>query len=113
MRTAREVRMGRWTWIVLALAGAGCVTLTPEQKLSHELFVEAAHQCESRYHTIHVDQIDLEGSLKLHADADSRSEYRPFVACYHEALKAHAEARRKAGLPAPETLMHEHDVELD
>jgi hypothetical protein len=105
--------MGRWAWIVLALAGAGCVTLTPEQKLSHELFVEAAHQCESRYHTIHVDQIDLEGSLKLHADAESRSEYRPFVACYHDALKARAEARRKAGLPVPETLMHEHDVELD
>ena len=94
--------------------GAGCAaSLTPEQKLSHEIFVEAAHLCESRYHTIHVDQIDLEGGLKLHADADSRSEYRPFVACYHDALKARAEARRKAGLPVPETLMHEPDVELD
>jgi hypothetical protein len=98
---------------VAMLLMAGCVTLTAEQKLSHELFVEAAHECQSRYHTIHVDQIDLEGSLKLHADADSRGEYRAFVACYHDALKAHAEARRKAGLLVPDTLMHEHDVELD
>jgi len=96
------------------LLGAGCVaTLTPEQKLSHELFVEAAHQCQDRYHTIHVDQIDLDGGLKAHADAESRSEYRPFVTCYHEALKARAEARRKAGLPAPDALTQEHDVELD
>jgi hypothetical protein len=50
-------------WIVLALAGAGCVTLTPEQKLSHELFVEASGECESRYHTIHVDLVGLDGSL--------------------------------------------------
>jgi hypothetical protein len=107
------VRMGRWVWIVLALTAGACVTLTPEQKRSHELFVQAAHQCESRYHTIHVDQVDIEGSLKLHADAESRGEYRPFVACYHDALKAHAEALRKAGLPVPETLMQEHDVELD
>lgn len=105
--------MGFRIWIVLALAGAGCMTLTPEQKQSHEMFVQAAHQCEGRYHTIHVDQVDIEGSLKLHADADSRSEYRPFVACYHDALKAHADALRKAGLPVPEPLMQEHDVELD
>lgn len=105
--------MGRWTWIVLALAGAGCLTLTPEQKLSHGLFVEAAHACESRYHTIHVDLVGVDGSLQISADAESRSEYRPFVACYHETLKASAEARRKAGLAVPGTLMQEHDVELD
>jgi hypothetical protein len=35
-----------------------------------------------------------------------------FVACYHDALKANAESRRKAGLPVPEGLMQEHDVEL-
>ena len=101
------------TSIVLGLLCAGCVTLTPEQKANHELFLDAAGQCESRYHTIHVDQVDLEGNLKIHADADSRTEYRYFVACYHEALKARAEARRKAGLPAPEALTAEKDVELD
>jgi len=76
------------------------------------LFVEAAGKCESRYHTIHVDQIGLDGSLQIHADAESRGEYQQFVACYHAALKAAAEARRKAGLPVPDALMQEHDVEL-
>ena len=94
--------------------GAGCAaSLTPEQKLSHEIFVEAAHECESRYHTIHVDRVDLDGGVKIHADADSRTEYRAFVSCYVEGLKARAEARRKAGLPVPEALTREPDVELD
>jgi hypothetical protein len=105
--------MRQCSWIVLALAGAGCVTLTPEQKLTHELFVEAAGECESRYHTIHVALVGLDGSLQARADADSRGQYRAFVDCYHDALKARAEARRKAGLPVPEALMQEHDVGLD
>lgn len=104
--------MKHWNWIVLALVGAGCVTMTPEQKLTHELFVAASGKCESRYHTIHVDLVGLDGSLQIHADAESRGEYPGFVACYHEALKASAEARRKAGLPVPEALIQEHDVEL-
>jgi hypothetical protein len=99
--------------MVMVLLGAGCVSLTPEQKLAHQMFVETAYQCESRYHTIHVDQIDLEGGLQIHADADSRGEYRAFVACYHEGLKARAEARRKAGLDVPETLLRSPDVQLD
>lgn len=99
--------------MAMLLFGAGCVTLTPEQKLAHEIFVEVAYQCESRYHTIHVDQIDLEGGLSIHADADSRGEYQAFVACYHEGLKARAEGRRKAGLDVPEALTRMPDVELD
>lgn len=104
--------MKRWIVIVLLLAGAGCVTMTPEQRLSHELFVEAAHACQSRYHTIHVDLIGLDGSLEISAEAESRSEYRPFIACYHETLRGFAESRRKAGLPVPEALTQEHDVNL-
>ena len=100
--------------MVTALLLAGCAAaLTPEQKMMHEIFVEAAHQCESRYHTIHVDQVDLDGGVKIHADADSRSEYRAFVSCYVEGLKVRAEARRKAGLDVPEALTRAPDVELD
>jgi hypothetical protein len=106
-----------WLGIVVALVaalGAGaCMTMTPEQKLSHELFVQASNHCESRYHTIHVDQVSVDGSLQVHADAESRGEIRAFVGCYHEALKAVAESRRKAGLPVPDTLTQEHDVELE
>ena len=97
-----------------ALFLAGCaVAMTPEQKAMHEIFVEVAHRCESRYHTIHVDQVDLDGGLKVHADADSRSEYRAFVTCYVEGLKARAEARRNAGQDVPEALTREPDVDLD
>ena len=63
--------------------------------------------------TIHVDQVDLDGGVKIHADADSRTEYRAFVNCYIESLKARAEARRKAGLDVPDALTREPDVELD
>ena len=99
--------------IALGLLATGCVTMTPEQKLVHQLFVDAAYECESRYHTIHVDLIGLDGDLQIHADADSRGEYRAFVACYHEGLRARAEARRKAGEPVPEALIKEHDVGLE
>ena len=100
--------------IVTVLLLAGCATaMTPEQKMVHEIFVEVAYQCESRFHTIHVDQVDLEGGLKIHADADSRTEYRPFVACYTDGLKARAETRRKAGQQVPDALTREPDVELD
>jgi len=100
--------------MLVALVGAGCAAnLTPEQTAMHEIFLDVAYQCESRYHTIHVDQADLEGGLLIHADADSRSEYRPFVACYSEGLKARAEALRKAGKPVPDALLREPDVQLD
>jgi hypothetical protein len=101
--------------MLMALVGAGCApaNLTPEQKAMHEIFVEVAYQCETRFHTIHVDQVDLDGGLTIHADADSRTEYRPFVACYSDALEARAEARRKAGQPVPDALLREPDVELD
>jgi hypothetical protein len=102
-----------WIWISLALVGAGCVSMTPEQKIVHEIFVEVASECESHYHTIHVDQVGLDGGLSIHADADSRGQYRAFVSCYHEGLKTRADVRRKAGQPVPETLMQDHDVELD
>ena len=87
------------------ILGIGCASsMTPEQKAVHEIFVEVSHQCQSRYHTIHVDLVDLEGGLKLHSDADSRSEYRAYVACYVDGLKARAEARRKSGLSVPFTV---------
>jgi hypothetical protein len=116
MRTIREVEMIDRRWVMLAglLLGAGCAgNMTPEQKMAHDIFLEVAGHCESRYHTIHVDQVDAEGGLKIHADADSRTEYRAFVDCYAEGLKSRAETRRKAGLPVIESLTRAPDVELD
>jgi hypothetical protein len=72
MRT--EVKMVNWRLMLLACVPlwTGCAgNMTPEQTMAHEIFVQVASHCESRYHTIHVDQIDLDGGLKIHADADS------------------------------------------
>jgi hypothetical protein len=93
-----------WRSIILAgvMLSAGCAAnMTPEQQMAHEIFVQVASSC------------DLDGGLKVHADADSRTEYRPFVACYSDGLKAQAEERRKAGKPLYEGLMRTPDVELD
>lgn len=97
----------------IVLLGLGCVSMTPEQRLSHEVFLEAAGHCEGRYHTLHVDQVDLDGNLKVHADADSRAEIRQFIACYRETIKDRADSLRKSGKPVPDLLMKDPDVELD
>lgn len=107
MRTVHGILAG------LALLGAGCVSMTPEQRLSHEIFLDAAGHCESRYHTLHVDQVDLEGNLKVHADADSRGEIQQFVACYRATIKERADGLRKAGTGVPDLLLKDPDVELD
>jgi len=107
MRAAQVILAG------LALLGAGCVSMTPEQRLSHEIFLDAAGHCESRYHTLHVDQVDLDGNLKVHADADTRSEIRQFTACYRDTIKDRVDSLRKSGKPVPDLLTKEPDIELD
>jgi hypothetical protein len=91
----------------------GCASMTPEARLANEIYWDAAKACEARYHTLHLDTIDQDGSVTIHADADSRSEYRPFVACYQEEVRARIEKMRQAGLPVPEALNRERTVELD
>ena len=107
MRTAHGILAG------LALLGAGCVSMTPEQRLSHDIFLDAAGYCESRYHTLHVDQVDLDGNVKVHADADTRAEIRQFTACYHDRIKDRVDSLKKSGKTVPDLLTKEPDVELD
>src|SRR6266571_2216573 len=107
MRTAHVIFAGR------ALLGAGCVSMTSEQRLSHDIFLDAAGHCESRYHTLHVDQVNLDGNLKVHADVDSRGEIRQFTACYRDTIKDRANSLKKSGKTVPDLLMKEPDVELD
>ena len=92
---------------------AGCVSMTPEARLLNEVYWDAAKACEARYHTVHIDLIDQDGTVAAHADADSRGQYRPFVACYREEVRAWAEKQRQAGLPVPDALNREPTVELD
>jgi hypothetical protein len=95
------------------LLAAGCATMTPEAWLRNELFWDAARECESRYRTLHLDRIDADGGITMHADAETRSELQPFTACYRQAVRVRIEERRRAGLPIPETLSQEPTVELD
>jgi hypothetical protein len=70
-------------------------------------------ECESRYRTLHLDQIDVGGGITMHADAESRSELQAFTNCYRRAVSQRIEQRRQAGLPIPDELGAEPSVELD
>jgi hypothetical protein len=90
-----------------------CATMTPEARLKDEIYWEAAKECESRYRTLHLDRIDLDGSASMHADAESRHELPAFNECYRQGVRTRAEKRRQAGLPVPETLNQEPTADLD
>jgi hypothetical protein len=91
----------------------GCATMTPEARLNGEIYWEAAKACESRHRTLHVDRIDPDGSVTMHADAESRQDLQAFTECYRKGVRAGAEKRRQAGLPVPETLNQEPTAEID
>ncbi len=99
--------------ILALLFAAGCETMTPDARLRHEIFWEAAKACESRYRTLHIDRIDTDGNVSLHADAESRVELPAYNACYRDGVRAQIEARRKAGLTVPEMPQQEPTADLD
>ncbi len=91
----------------------GCATITPEARLRNEIFWDAAVECESRHHTLHLDQIDSDGNVTMHADAESRHQLRPFIECYQKGVQARVAKRRQAGLPVPDTLNLQPTAEVD
>ena len=100
--------------IIAAMLVAGCsATMSPGARLRNELFWDAAVECENRYRTLHLDNIDVGGGITLHADAESRSEIQAFTSCYNRAVERRIEQRRQAGLEIPEELSAERSVELD
>ncbi len=90
-----------------------CASMTPEARVSDEIFWEAAKACESRHRTLHLDRIDSDGGVTMHADAETRHELPAFTECYRKGVRAGAEKRRQAGLPVPETLNLEPTAEID
>jgi hypothetical protein len=93
---------------------AGCAAaMSPGATLRNEVFWEAATQCENRYRTLHVDRIDIDGGISLHADAESRGELEPFTKCYRQAVNDRVDQRRRTGLPIPDELTVAPTVELD
>jgi hypothetical protein len=90
-----------------------CGSMTPEKRIADEIYWEAAKECESRHRTLHLDRIDSEGNVSVHADAESRIELPAFNTCYQRAVRARAEKRRQADLPVPDTLNLEPTADLD
>jgi hypothetical protein len=104
--------------ILILIAGGlllapGCTTMTPEARLRNEVFWEAAKECENRYRTLHLDNIDTGGGISMHADAETRSELQPFLRCYRQAVKDRVEGRRQAGLSVPDELNEEPTAEIE
>ena len=95
----------------LVLLWSGCATWARDVRT--EIYWDAAVQCESRYRTLHVDRVDMDGTVTLHADAESRHELAPFTDCYRKAVQARIERRRQAGVEVPDTLNREPTVEVD
>ena len=93
---------------------AGCAgAMSPGAKLRNEVFWEAATQCENRYRTLHLDRIDIDGRITMHADAESHGELEAFTKCYRQAVSDRVDRRRRAGLSIPDELTVAPTVELD
>jgi len=111
----------RWEAIMVRLllaatalcAMTGCATTTPEARLTNEIYWDAAVECESRYRTLHLDQIDREGNVTMHADAESRHELRPFIECYQTGVRARIDQRRRTGQPLPDSVNESPAAEID
>ena len=98
--------------IAALLVTAACSTMTPEQHLRMDVFWEAARECD-HFGTLSVTGIDVDGTVSLRANADSRAEYRPFLACFRQAVGARIDRRREAGLLVPPELLKEPNAEID
>ena len=118
------MKNGMWSlWRMRALAIlvmatvtliAGCAAvMSPGAKLRNEVFWEAATQCENSYRTLHLDRIDIDGRVTMHADAESHGELEAFTKCYRQAVSDRVDRRRRAGLSIPDELTVAPTVELD
>jgi hypothetical protein len=111
------------TWPALAFAAlsigacASAGTSRSEDPVRRAVFLDVywggARACEGRHATLHLERVEQEGSVTLSAAADSRSELRAFVTCYHSEIRSRVERRQGAGLPLPADLDMTPSVELD
>ena len=92
---------------------AGCAAVTPDAALRNEIYWDSAVECESRYRTLHVDQIDSQGNATLHSDAEARHELGPFNDCYRKAVRARVERKRQAGQAVPEAFDRVPSADID
>jgi len=92
----------------------GCA-LSPEAKLQNEIIAEvywdAARGCPHR--AFHIDRIAINGDLTLRVDSGRTADVPWFIQCYRQGIASRVDARRKAGLPVPESVNLRPDVDVD
>ena len=94
------------------LLATGCATVTPAEHLRNDVFWDAAHECD-HFGTLNVVGIDVDGTVSLRANAESRAELRLFLECLRQAVRSRVERRRQAGEPVPPELLIEPTAEID
>ena len=106
--------------IVFALAaalGVSACASTSESRLRDEVLLDvywtAARECENRYRTLHIVRLMADGGLSLSADANSRIDAAGFQACYWQGIQARVDRRRAAGLPVPDGVSLNPDIDID
>jgi len=99
--------------LTCGLACTACVSMTPDQKIRNDLYWDAAKDCEGQFRTLHLDRVDPEGNVSLHADAETRQELPGYNACYRAAVKKLIERRKQGGLAIPEGVNEEPTADLD
>ena len=76
--------------IVVSLATlslGACATMPPEQAEREAIWLQAARECESRFATIRVKQIDSYGRLWLELWQGAQYEVAPFEQCWKEKVE--------------------------
>jgi hypothetical protein len=88
----------------------GCA-LSPESKLQNEIisevYWEAARGCP------YIDRIAINGDLTLRVDSGRTTDVPWFIKCYRQGIASRVEARRKAGLPVPDSVNLTPEVDVD
>ena len=92
----------------------GCA-LSPETKLQNEIisnvYWEAASGCPHR--AFHIDRIAINGDLTLRVDSGRTADEPWFIQCYRQGIASRVDARRKAGLPVPDSVNLKPEVDVD
>jgi|SRR5262245_34361263 len=107
------MRLAVMIMMIGGLVCAACASMSPDAKVRNDIYWDAAKECEGRFRTLHLDRIDKEGNLSMHADAEGRQELPGFNTCYRAAVKQQVERREKAGATIPEGLNREPSADLD
>jgi hypothetical protein len=96
---------------ILVLAG-GCAGTT-QNTGAFGIYWDASRECESRYRSLRVHRIDVNGDLTVSADLDLPSELAAFTRCYREQIQQGAARWQQAGQALPETFNQSPTVEID